>query len=358
MPHWQWLWAAEIEKFPAAVHAARHGSPNLGDVTANDFIARAEAAGKTDCIVFGSPCQSFSIAGKRLGMDDPRGNLALIALGIIARLRPTWIVFENVPGLLSSSSGRDFGAFLRAVEQCRYFGAWTILDAQHFGVPQRRRRVFFVGHLGDWRGPAAVLFEPESLRGDHPPRREAREGVARTIGAGIGRRSAQEDAANGHMIVSTGETAHCLNAGAMGRLDYESETLIAFPHQLGGTMNMPIGNDMALPLIKSQGQAVAYDMRGRDGGAQFEGPHDTANIRASSGGSSRSYVATHAVRRLTPRECERLQGFPDDFTAITYRNKPAADGPRYKALGNSMAVPVIRWILQRIEAFEAMKAAA
>jgi DNA (cytosine-5)-methyltransferase 1 len=105
--------------------------------------------------------------------------------------------------------------------------------------------------------------------------------------------------------------------------------------------------------------AVAYDMRGREGGAQFEGPHDTANIRAASGGSSRSYVAASAVRRLTPRECERLQGFPDDWTLIPYRNKPAEqcpDGPRYKALGNSMAVPVMRWIGERIAAVEAFNA--
>ena len=102
--------------------------------------------------------------------------------------------------------------------------------------------------------------------------------------------------------------------------------------------------------------AVAFDLRGRENGAQFEGPHDTANIRAASGGSSRSYVASHDVRRLTPRECERLQGFPDDYTLVPTRGKPAADGLRYKALGNSMAVPVMGWIGQRIALVDAIRA--
>src|SRR5262245_42902125 len=110
MPHWRWAWSAEIEKFPAAVMAARHpGSINLGDVTAHDFADRAAAIARPDVLVFGSPCQSYSVAGKRLGLDDPRGNLALVALGIVARVKPRWFVFENVPGLLSSSDGRDFG---------------------------------------------------------------------------------------------------------------------------------------------------------------------------------------------------------------------------------------------------------
>jgi DNA (cytosine-5)-methyltransferase 1 len=130
MPHWQWLWHAEIEKFPNAVMAARHpNSINLGDVNAPDFIERAEAAGRPDVIVFGSPCQSFSVAGRRLGLDDPRGNLALIALGIIARLKPSGFIFENVPGLLSSDGGRDWGIFLRTVDDIGYRGAWAVLDA-------------------------------------------------------------------------------------------------------------------------------------------------------------------------------------------------------------------------------------
>src|ERR1035437_2834913 len=143
MPHWRWPWHAEIEKFPSSVLAHRHpDSVNLGDVTANEFTERAEAIAKPTVLVFGSPCQSFSVAGKRLGLDDPRGNSALFALGIVARLKPRWFVFENVPGLLSSASGCDFGLLLRTVDELGYSLAWTVLDAQHFGVAQRRKRVF------------------------------------------------------------------------------------------------------------------------------------------------------------------------------------------------------------------------
>lgn len=202
MPHWDWRWHAEIEKFPSAVMAIRHGaSVNVGDVTAYDFVERAEAIGRPDILVFGSPCQSYSVAGQRLGLDDPRGNLALIALGIVSRLRPTWFVFENVPGLFSSWSGgpqdladvdagltgesdtvtsefvesSDFAAFLSGVSDIGYQSAWTVLDAQFAGLAQRRDRVFVVGHPRDWRRAAAVLLEPESLCGHPPTRGEARE---------------------------------------------------------------------------------------------------------------------------------------------------------------------------------------
>jgi DNA (cytosine-5)-methyltransferase 1 len=203
-------------------------------------------------------------------------------------------------------------------------------------------------------------------------------------------------------IPSTGDVSHCLNAGGMGRQDYETETLIAhslraegfdasedgtgrgtplvpvaFAHQQGGSVDLHMASDMGLTLQKSQTQAVCFNLRGREDGAQPEvDPDNLASIRAASGGLSRSYVAdtltsngdahsgyrdekglvnhASAVRRLTPRECERLQGFPDDYTAVPYRGKPAADGPRYKALGNSMAVPVMRWIGERIAAVEAL----
>jgi len=179
MPEWDWRWCAEIEKFPSTVLAQRFpDSANLGDVNAKDFCERADAVGRPECIVFGSPCQSYSIAGKRLGLDDPRGNLALVALGIIGRIRPRWFVFENVPGLLSSANGSDFGIFLRTVEECGYSLSWSVLDAQYAGVAQRRQRVFAVGYLGDWRGPAAVLLEPQGLRGHTAPRREAGQEVA------------------------------------------------------------------------------------------------------------------------------------------------------------------------------------
>ena len=161
---WQPQWFAEIEKFPSAV--LTHHWPqvdNLGDITDETFIERA---GAIDLLVGGTPCQSFSVAGLRGGLGDDRGNLALRFCQIALHLAPRWIVWENVPGVLSSDGGKDFGSILGALGECGYGFAYRILDAQYFGVAQRRRRVFVVGYLGDWRPPAAVLFERGSLLGD------------------------------------------------------------------------------------------------------------------------------------------------------------------------------------------------
>jgi DNA (cytosine-5)-methyltransferase 1 len=331
MPHWRWPWHAEIEKFPSAVLAQRHPeSVNIGDVTGHEFTERASAVAKPSVLVFGSPCQSFSVAGKRLGLDDPRGNLALCALGIIARLEPRWFVFENVPGLLSSSEGRDFGLFLRAVDELGYSLAWAVLDAQHFGVAQRRERVFAVGHLGDWRGPAAVLFEPEGLCGNYSPREQARQEIASGLGAGSkrsGGRIGRREAAGNQLIAGTlGEPCHPLAAAA-------HPPAVAYG----------IGSD----AIDRTGEGAAGNAAERSGLNIVENCQPSLRARPNN-----SVATASAVRRLTPRECERLQGYPDDYTAITFRGKPAADGPRYKALGNSMAIPVMRWILTRIETLE------
>lgn len=227
------------------------------------------------------------------------------------------------------------------------------------------------------------------MRGDTAPRREPGKRVAPTIasrptgGGGLG----TDFDLDGGLITSTGNVAHCLNAGGMGRQDFETETMIAHTLKGEGFDASEDGTGRGTPIVpvhaiqagalrensksgpdgvgvqegisytleaRSEVQAVAFDMRGRDGGSQFEGPHDTANIRAASGGSSKSYVAQEwAVRRLTPKECERLQGFPDGFTDVPWRGKDTApDGPRYKSLGNSMAVNVMRWIGRRIEMVE------
>ena len=473
MPGWSWLWHAEIEKFPAAVLAVRHGeSVNLGDVTADDFCERALAVGRPDVLVFGSPCQSYSVAGKRLGLDDPRGNLALVALGIIARVRPRWFVFENVPGLLSSWSGAeagpdgadewegqessDFDAFLATVDELGASLAWCVLDAQYFGVAQRRERVFAVGSFGDWRGPAAVLLEPDSVLGHSPARGEAGEGVAGTVsartrgGGGLGTDfelggglvasdvsptlRAGGNHTGGHRPpgtdVDTVETliattvSHSLRGegfdasedgtgrvtpivpvvaktltsggnGARGCLDPVNTDLVAYAIQAGAVRENPnsgpggvgVQSGTAYTLeARSEVQAGAFSAKDNGGDASIElsptlrsGNHSashanggvmpavaftqnqcgdilTGDISPSMGTNSNATgrntpkaLQGMAVRRLTPRECERLQGFPDDYTAITYKGKPAADGPRYKAIGNSMAVPVVRWILERIE---------
>ena len=172
---WKAAFYSEIESFPNAVLAHHYPTtPNLGDMTKfkdwpNEPI---------DVLVGGTPCQSFSVAGLRKGMADPRGNLALVYLALVDRMRPRWVVWENVPGVLSADEGRAFGAFVGGLGQLGYGWAYRVLDAQYFGVPQRRRRVFAVGHLGDWRRAAAVLFERDCLSGNPPPGREAGEGAA------------------------------------------------------------------------------------------------------------------------------------------------------------------------------------
>ena len=285
---WQPQWFSEIEAFPSAVLKHHYPStPNHGDMT--NFKEWNDDP--IDLLVGGTPCQSFSVAGLRKGLDDPRGNLMLTYLAIAARYKPRWVAWENVPGVLSSNGGRDFGTFLGALGQLGYGFAYRVLDAQYFGVAQRRRRVFVVGHLGDWRRAAAVLFERESLSGHPAPSREARE-----------------------------EIAQCLTRGVGQRYDPETETLpIAFGAQNSVTQGDSVSEHVTPTLDKSKTLGVTDGM---------------------------------AVRRLTPRECERLQGFPDDYTLIPYRNKLAADGSRYKAMGNSMAVPVMRWIGEQIQMVE------
>ena len=266
---------SEIDPFCCSLLQQQHpDAPNLGDM--NDITTHSlRRCGKIDVLVAGTPCQAFSVAGERGGLADPRGQLALRAVQILEYLQPRWFVWENVPGVLSSSGGRDFGAFLGALAELGYGFTYRVLDAQHFGVPQRRRRVFVVGYLGDWRRAAAVLFERPSVRRD--------------FAAGIHAVSSAPGSSPGESgpIAFNWMEARCFRAG-------------------------PTTN----PLRVQQTEAVLSD----------------------------------EPRRLTPRECERLQGMPDDWTLIP----DAKDSPRYKAIGNSMAVPVMRWIGEGIAAVEAL----
>jgi len=342
---WEPAFFSEIEKFPSAVLAHHYPNvPNLGDMTKfKDWPDHA-----IDLLVGGTPCQSFSVAGLRGGLADPRGNLMLTFGAVAKKYQPRWLVWENVPGVLSSNGGRDFGTFLGMLAELGYGFAYRVLDAQHVrtrrharAVPQRRRRVFVVGYLGDWRPAAAVLFDRESLSGNSAPRREAGEGVAGTIGARTCRSVGTQDAANEHLIASTGDVAHCLNAGGMGRIDYESETMVAHTLRGEGHDAGEDGSGRGTPLVP-----VAFGI---------DGASHTIRSEASKADKpdSTTYVAIQwAVRRLMPVECERLQGFPDGFTDIPWRGGRAADGPRYKALGNSMAVNVMTWLGERIQMVE------
>jgi len=405
---WEPVAFSEIETFPRAVLAHHYPTvPLHGDFT----TIKGDEHGSVDVLVGGTPCQDFSVAGLRAGLAGVRGNLTLEFLRLAGRLRPAWIVWENVPGVLSLNKGRAFGAVLGGLAQLGYGFAYRILDAQYFGLAQRRARVFVVGHLGDWRRAAAVLFERESLHGHPAPCRQAGEGIAPTIAArtqGGGGLGTDFDCDGGLIASDVSPSLNTSNNGktppgidvdtadslivvmAHGQANAEvavdqcptltllheapilahalraegfdasedgtgrGTPLIAFEWQRGGTQRLEMLDNQSPALIKSQTPAVAFDLRGRDDGSQLEGPHDTANIRAASGGSSRSYVASTAVRRLTPRECERLQGFPDDYTLIPWRKGMAPDGPRYKALGNSMAVPCMRWLGERIAMVESL----
>lgn len=350
---WHPIWLSEIESFPSAVLAYHYPHVlNLGDMTtirANEVFHGA----KIDLLVGGTPCQSFSVAGLRKGLADPRGNLALEFLGIADAARPRWVVWENVPGVLSANGGRDFGAFLGALAELGYGWAYRVLDAQYFGLAQRRRRVFVVGYLGDWRPAAAVLFERDSLCGHPAPSREAGQGVAAAVAAGpVSANARRPD--RGDVIPDAG----CWWDG--GQI---SQTLDAVLHK-GQTM--PEKNRFPAVL-----QPVAFHA------TQDPVSGDVAYALGRNNGQENGIAAAMQVRRLTPRECERLQGFPDDYTLVPRYAKPRgkdleemarycgfdsaeayvaymppADGPRYKALGNSMAVPVMRWIGERIQLVE------
>jgi DNA (cytosine-5)-methyltransferase 1 len=515
---WEAVGYSEIEKFPSEVLAHHYpNTPNFGDMTK---YKEWNTNGTVELLVGGTPCQSFSVAGLRKGLEDPRGNLALVYCGILDKFRPKWFVWENVPGVLSSNDGRDFGSFLGAVAELGYGFAYRVLDAQYFGVPQRRRRVFVVGCLGDWLSPAKVLFERESLLRNTAPSRQKREETPAfspssfgnySEGVGTLRRDGGDLGGGSETLITTQlayapDIASCLEttcndysrADGFAMMVYETHPADSRVKQMGdvcqtvtsrwgtGGGNVPlvqsiaiqdvsgrdkkqngrgwnddevmytldaaatqgvaysigftqsdaardVGNDVS-PTLRSGGDggypnhSVAYSIRedaqannfsatpldvtpalqalrpsvqshhaqtfiahafkvrgGCEGGGKgYLGSDEKAftlsvtqdqqiafNVNARpdemkfetdlSGTLTRSQSAgvmqNMAVRRLTPTECERLQGFPDNYTNIPWRGKPdSPDAPRYKAMGNSMAVPVMAWIGKRIQEVEDGKA--
>lgn len=308
---WSASFLSEIEPFPRAV--LQHHYPKVplhGDFTTiqkDDYEA-------IDLLVGGTPCQAFSIAGPRGGLADPRGNLAFEYLRLASRLRPRWLVWENVPGVLSSGDGRDFGAFLGALAELGYGFSYRILNAEHFGVPQRRRRVFVIAYLGDWRPSAAVLFEPASMQWNSPPIRRERLPHATKVQAGT------EEAFGGGHGHGPIDVATTCNANGC-RKDFGNETFVLSDY-------CTLNDDDLAHTLRADGFDASEDGTGRG----------TPLVSLRSG-----------IRRLVPVEVERLQGFPDGYTDVPYKGKRAPDGPRYKAIGNSFCVPVVRWIGQRID---------
>lgn len=536
---WEPVAFSEIEAFPSKVLKHHYPDvPNLGDMT--QIIEKNELTTRPDVLIGGTPCQSFSIAGKRGGLDDQRGQLMLTFVEIAAFYRPQWVVWENVPGCLSSGNGEDFGTLLGALTgrkvpvpengwgnsgtiegiDSAYGIAWRVLDAQYFGLAQRRKRVFVIGYLGDWRRASAVLFEQESLSGHPAPRRGKRESATQQsegsfdlcdkqeiVGAlcardkqGVGSQYVEEgkvfqvpvnnaqafndvspsvttgapfsktgnsrvecDAIVADKPMSILEGAVCMAHGQGGAeikeelcptLTCNHEAPIAFQQnsrdevrlmggdvQIAGALMADVGakqqnyivHGTQDPIVsehtshclgRNNGQenvlikpALAFEpgILQREGGDSRILEEVTSTLRAQMGdnqvaaaygikataidsrpenggnglgvseeisdtltAADRHAVASDfVIRRLTPVECERLQGFPDNYTLIPGKNRPLKeehlveaveylkghgfsqqeaeemanhpDGCRYHALGNSMAVGVIRYLGERMD---------
>jgi DNA (cytosine-5)-methyltransferase 1 len=431
---WQAAWFSEIEPFPSAVLAHHYPDvPNLGDMTLlPERILSAEVEAP-DLFCGGTPCQAFSVAGLRNSLDDARGNLSLIFAGIanaIDHVRsvrgddPAIIFWENVPGVLSTKDNA-FGCFLAALAGeddpiipsgekwtnagCVYGPqravAWRVLDAQYFGVAQRRRRVFVVASARADFDPAAVLFEFDGLRRDTAPSREAGQKPAPCVtnGPPFSRTGNERVEAEAMVVavrkVALGEYLDDGVASTMKARDYKEATdLVAQTFSIPAIGHI-VKDDVASTMTRHTGSgsgetqnpafvaqpayAIQGSMIGRNDNASPQGDgineevcftqntidrHAVAQpigwdeelnasteqsgtlLRGGQGGRHDGVMtSTMQVRRLTPVECERLQGFPDNYTNIPWRKKDESpDGPRYKALGNSWAVPNVRWIGQRI----------
>jgi DNA (cytosine-5)-methyltransferase 1 len=446
---WEPAFFSEIEKFPRQVLAHHYPDVPLH----GDFTTISENQyGSINLLVGGTPCQSFSVAGLRKGLDDERGNLSLEFIKLAQRERPRWVVWENVPGVLSSNGGKDFGSFLGALGEIGYGFAYRVLDAQYFGVAQRRRRVFVVGYLGDWRRAAAVLFERESLRGNPAPSREKGQKPAPTVTSGppFSRTGNDRVECDAYVSQIVGPLTRASNAGGtVTHQDISAQHLVtarmrpecdAYIPEVMATINATDAQKWGSNQWVNEGKAILHPialaentigrkpMNGGNGDGFTEGgpmytlnatgvhgvahqlaipintmtvqgrPSDdlnprmglgigepgdpcptitsahshavaavqykatgesslsdvTMSITASYGAggadlATKPLVCGMAVRRLTPNECERLQGFPDGYTNIKDK---CPDGPRYKALGNSMAVPVMKWIGERIQMVE------
>jgi len=459
---WDAAWFSEIEPFPSAVLAHHYPDvTNVGDMTKVADMVRNLEIEAPDMLCGGTPCQAFSVAGLRNSLDDARGNLSLTFCEIANAIdstrslhggQPTIVFWENVPGVLSTKDNA-FGCFLAGLAgesdelvapggkwtDAGYVSgpqrtiAWRTLDAQYFGLAQRRRRVFVVASAREGFDPAKVLFEFDGVRRDTAPSREARESVAQgvefdpsggrftDVNPTLNTRAKDGPIRNqlaGAALVPA--IAQCLTTRTGQRYDPETETetilpafgfaqnqrdevlvmdvagalaaepvakqqtyiafsrnddgsdateelsltlrvagnadgmmAVALPintqiamrhNQLGESTGFGIGgeSDPAFTLTKGHSHAVAYNIYG--GNKRADRPEGGFYVKQE------ETPPAMQVRRLTPTECERLQGFQDGYTNVPYRGKPAADGNRYKALGNSWAVPVVNWIGRRIQA--------
>ena len=358
---WKPVGFSEIEPFPSKVLNHHYPeTPNFGDMTK---FKEWNINDPVELLVGGTPCQSFSVAGLRKGLADPRGNLMLTYLAMADYFKPKWLLWENVPGVLSSNRGHDFAALLQGMAELRYGFAYRVLDAQYFGVPQRRRRVFVVGCLGDWRSAAKVLFESESLCRDITPRRSEGEEIAKCLTTRTRNDYETESFVNVYENHGTDsrvkEVDVCPTMTRRWGIGVNNVPLthaynITFCDANGTRKDRPNGglyvnetdssNTLTVSGSDTKIMTHAFKMRGEcEGGGKGYLGNDNTAFTLSTHQDQQIYTDMR-VRRLTPMECERLQGFPNNYTNIP--NAP--DTGRYKALGNSMAVPVMCWIGERI----------
>jgi len=349
------VWQCEIDASARGVLRRRFDAQIVEDVR----DVRQNTVAPVDLICGGFPCQDVSIAGKRAGLAGERSGLWFEFRRVIAELKPQWVVVENVPGLLSSNGGRDFAVILRGLVECGYGVAWRILDAQYFGVPQRRRRVFIVGSLGDGRA-AEVLFESEGVSGDSAQGGAAWPAIAGTLALG-----AHPGGVTGREIESGvfALTAHHGRLNPEETFVFESRVarngrgapdVIAPPlkAQSGGT-----GKGDGAPLVfhakASHHQSMNPSAQALDASKELvvfqssqSGVREVeahATLDGNNGSRRQNgIIQSSDIRRLTPTECERLQGFPDGWT------EGQSDSGRYRQLGNAVAVPVAEWIGRRI----------
>ena len=370
------VWAVEIDKDCRRV--LKHHFPDM-EIFEDVKKAGSHNLAKVNVLTGGFPCQDLSVAGKRAGLDGERSGLWFEFHRIIRELSPEWVLIENVPGLLSSNGGRDFAVILSGLAELGYFTAWRILDAQYFGVPQRRRRVFIVASLGNGRC-AQVLFESSCGCGDTPPSREKGEATAGTLGGGSteSRRGWRNDLDSQGAYVPVGfnykecnseksltptlsggggggfgdgmcvayggnrssgpiDKATACNAhGGTGRCDFESETFVVAPPL---TSN-PYGDHESREGLLAIQDCREIEKSQNGLGINQEGVAYTVDQTGSQG-----VMKNMMVRRLTPTECLRLQGFPDNWLPLT---PSLSDSAKYRMTGNAVAVPVVRWIAKRI----------
>lgn len=345
---WECAFFSEIEKFP--IQVLNYHWPNIpveGDFTkikGDDYEA-------VELVIGGTPCQSFSVSGKRGGMDDPRGSLAIEHVRLASRLGARWIVWENVPGVFSSKSGEDFGSFIHELRECGYGFAYRVLNSQYFGVPQRRRRVFLVGYIGDWRPAAAVLFESESLQGNTEKGSSQRKENPKCREVGTRERSGERCIAVKGYTPAVNYKTHA----TLSTKDGHHRNLVVVPFAQNSRDELRIFGDGtkvgAITSTRGVKQQTYITFH------PTQDPICTHDMSHCIDRNGVGLATEDVVRKLTPEECERLQGMPTGHTRIPWNGKPKEECPishRYKAIGNAFTVNVVRWIGKRIDTVHKM----